>query len=171
MRQQAIRTTAIVIFFLLTLAGKGFSNPWAINEMIGKEASAFSLKNLNGQEVNLMDFHGKVILLNFWATWCPPCIAEIPKLNDLRKRYAEKNFVIVAVSTDRSLSTVKKFIRKHPVSFIVLHDSSIKVSRKYNVFSIPTTFLIDKKGKIVEKFLGGHDWTAPGIRKKIDELL
>ncbi|GBE37062.1 thiol-disulfide oxidoreductase ResA [bacterium BMS3Bbin07] len=171
MRQQVIRTTAIVIFFLLTLSVKGFANPWAIDEMIGREASPFSLKDLKGQEVSLMDFRGKVILLNFWATWCPPCISEIPKLNNLRKAYADKNFEIIAVSTDRSLSTIKKFIRKHPVSFVVLHDSSIKVSRKYNVFSIPTTFLIDKKGKIVEKFLGEYDWNSPEIRKKIDELL
>jgi peroxiredoxin len=171
MKQHAIRTTAIVIFFLLTLSVKGFANPWAIDGMIGEKASPFTLKNLSGQEVSLTDFRGKVILLNFWATWCPPCIAEIPRFNKLRKAYAKKNFEIVAVSTDRSLSTARKFIRKHPVSFIVLHDSSIKVSRKYNVFSIPTTFLIDKKGKIIEKFLGGHDWNSPEIRKKIDELL
>jgi len=171
MKRQAIRTGAMVIFFLLILAGKGFSNPWAIDDMVDKEASPFTLKDLNGRQVSLVDFRGKVILLNFWATWCPPCISEIPKLDKLRKAYSGKDFEIVAVSTDRSLSTVRKFIKGHPVSFIVLHDEGIKVSRKYNVFSIPTTFLIDKKGRIVEKFLGEYDWTSPGIRKKIDELL
>ncbi len=171
MKQQSVRTAAMVVLFLLTLSGKGFSNPWAIEEMVEKEAPLFTLKDLSGRRVSLVDFRGKVVLLNFWATWCPPCISEIPKLNELREAYAGRDFEIIAVSTDRSLSAVKRFIKKRPVSFVVLHDEGIKVSRKYNVFSIPTTFLLDKKGRIVEKFLGEYDWTSPEIRKKIDELL
>ena len=171
MAQHTVRNTIMIIFFLIVLSGEGLPNPWAIDEMVGKGAPNFSLKDLNGKEVSLVDLRGKVILLNFWATWCPPCINEIPKLNELKKRYAEKNFEILGVSTDGSLSTVRKFLKKHPIAYTVLHDRGIKASRKYNVFSLPTTFLIDKNGKIVEKFLGEYNWTSPEIRKKIDELL
>ncbi len=171
MGQQAIRSTAMVVFFLLALSAEGFPGTLTLEESVGKDAPDFTLKDLNGKDVSLVDFRGKVILLNFWATWCPPCITEMVKLEELKQALQGEDFEILAVSTDRSLSRVKKFVGRHPVSFVVLHDSDIKVSRKYNVFSLPTTFLIDGKGRIVEKFLGEFDWTSPEIRKKIHDLL
>jgi peroxiredoxin len=165
------KKSLLLIFLLVILSGEGPPDPWAIDGMVGKGAPIFTLKDMNGNEVSLTELHGKVILINFWATWCPPCREELPSLKDLRKKYAADELEIIAISTDRSLSTLKRYLDKNPVNFRVLHDRGIKVSRRYNVFSLPTSFLINKRGLIVEKFIGFVNWTSPEIKGKIDNLL
>ncbi len=149
----------------------GLPDPWAIEDLLGKEAPDFTLKDLNGRDVSLRDLRGRVLLLNFWATWCPPCVEEIPALNRLRRGFQGRDFEIVGISTDRSVSTIKEFMETNPIEYLVLHDGDIKVSRIYNVFSIPTTFLIDRNGRIVERYFGEQDWTSREIKEKIDALL
>lgn len=161
----------LVVLFLLTLPAELLPNPWAIEDMIGKPAPAFTLPDLNGGDVSITDFRGKVVLLNFWATWCPPCRTEMSRLNSLKKDFNSKTFEVVTVSTDRTLSPVLDFVRGNNISLIVLHDSEIKVSRRYNVFSLPTSFLLNRKGVIVERFFGEHNWDSEQMRSRIEELL
>ncbi|MHB8882936.1 MAG: TlpA family protein disulfide reductase [Thermodesulfovibrionales bacterium] len=146
-------------------------SPFEINKL--QKAPEFSAKDLNGATVSLSSLKGKVVLINFWATWCPACIAEMPSLNSLNnnRELKAKGFEVITVSADESANDVKKFLTKQRVSLRVLMDGKKSVSRQFKVFSIPTTFLIDRQGNISEKFFGEYDWTDKEIREKIDRLL
>jgi peroxiredoxin len=146
-------------------------SPWGIDELVGKKAPEFSLKDMNEKTVSLSSFKGNVVIVGFWATWCPPCRGEMPSLNKLYRELRNRGLVILAVSTDRSVSSVKDFLGKTPVDFPVLMDSDSKVSRQFKVFSLPTTFLLDKNGAIVQRYLGEEEWDSPKIREKITTLL
>jgi peroxiredoxin len=146
-------------------------SPWGIDELVGKKAPDFVLKDMNERPVSLSSLKGSVVLINFWATWCPPCRGEMPSLNKLYKEYGNKGLVVVAVSTDRSASSVRDFLGKHPVDFSVLMDSDSKVSRQFKVFSLPTTFLLDKNGTVLQRYLGEEEWDSDAIRSQIKTAL
>jgi peroxiredoxin len=164
-----VRIILILLTFLFLTAEA--PSPWGIDELIGKKAPDFTLKDLNDKTVSLSSLKGSVVLINFWATWCPPCRAEMSSLNNLYKEYKNNGLSVIAVSTDRSISSVKDFLTKKPVELPVLMDSDSKVSRRFKVFSLPTSFLLDKNGVIVQKFLGEEEWDSPEMNKKIKELL
>lgn len=146
-------------------------SPWSIDELVGKKAPEFTLKDMNDKAVSLSPLKGNVVLISFWATWCPPCRDEMPSLNRLYREFRNRGLAIVAVSTDRSASPVKDFLGKTPVDFPVLMDSDSKVARQFKVFSLPTTFLLDRNGVIVQKYLGEEEWDSAKIRDKITTLL
>jgi peroxiredoxin len=146
-------------------------SPSEIEKLDKNRAPEFSLKDLSGRPVTLSSLRGKVVLLNFWATWCPPCISEMPVFNKLYKEMSGRGLEIVAISADRSESYVRDFVSKHSLDLRVLFDADRSVTKQYKVFSMPTTFLIDKNGVIVEKFFGEYDWTDQEIKKKIEKLL
>jgi peroxiredoxin len=146
------------------------ANPWAIDELRGRNAPVFTLNDLKGNTFRLSDYNGKVILLNFWATWCPPCREEIKSLERLYQKYKDNDLIIFAISLDRTPEKAKRFIKELAPSFPVLYDYNAMVSKKYNVFSIPTTFLIDKKGRIVDIFFGEHNWASKTLIQKIEGL-
>ncbi len=160
-----------ILFFLLAASAIAIPPaPWEIDELIGKPAPDFILKSVNGKETSLASFRGRIILLNFWATWCPPCKAEMPSMNKLYNLFKGRGLVVIAVSTDNSVKKVEKFLHKNPVDFVVLSDPAIKTSRKYKVFSLPTSFLIDKDGMIVKKFFGEQEWMKKYIQDEIEAL-
>jgi peroxiredoxin len=147
-------------------------SPFGVEKLSGQKAPDFTLKDINGKSMSLSSFKGKVVLLNFWATWCPPCRAEIPAMNKLNQLLKNKGLVILAVSTDRSVDDVKDFLSSVPVNFTVVTDEKLAVTRNlYKVFMVPTTFLIDKRGIIVKKYFGERNWTEPEIIKEIEALL
>lgn len=160
----------MLLFAFLFLTAEAPS-PWGIDELVGKKAPEFSLKDMNEKTVSLSSFKGNVVIVGFWATWCPPCRGEMPSLNKLYRELRNRGLVILAVSTDRSVPSVKDFLSKTPVDFPVLMDSDSKVSRQFKVFSLPTTFLLDKNGAIVQRYLGEEEWDSPKIREKITTLL
>lgn len=124
----------------------------------GLEPANFTLKKLNGKEVSLSDYRGKVVFLNFWATWCPPCRGEMPSMEKLYQKFKGKDFVMLAVSLREKEKTVEKFVQKNGLTFPVLLDPRGKAGGDYMVSSIPTTYLIDKQGKIIGRAIGGRDW-------------
>jgi peroxiredoxin len=138
----------------------------------GYLAPGFSLENLRGESVGLADFRGKVVLLNFWATWCPPCRREIPSLERLYQLRKDTGFEIVAVSVDRtSLSKVSSFVADQRMSFPVLVNPSGDVGQRYWMRSVPSSFLLDKKGIIKWKVIGAREWDDAQTLAKIDQLL
>ncbi len=160
-----------VINAALSAAGeKPPVSPFEIDKLERSKAPEFSLKDLNGRYVTLSSLRGRVVLLNFWATWCPPCISEMPVFNRLYKEMRPRGLEVVAISTDRSEGYVRDYVGKHGLDFRVLYDEDRAVTKQYKVFSMPTTFLIDKNGFIVEKFFGEYDWTDQVIKKKIEKL-
>jgi len=162
----------LFITFLPTtdLKGELFS-PWAIEELVGKKAPEFKVRDLSGNSVSLSSFKGRPILLNFWATWCPYCREERPYLNSLHREYKDRGLVIVSVSIDRSSQRVKAYLKRIPVDFVVLHDSSNKAARDYSVYSLPTSFLINRDSVIKYRFVGLKNWTDKGLKKLIEKLL
>ncbi|WP_457600901.1 peroxiredoxin family protein [Hydrogenivirga sp.] len=121
----------------------------------GDIAPDFTLKTIDGREVSLKDYRGKVVLINFWATWCPPCRNEMPLFVRVYKRHRDKGFEILAVSTDSSLDPVKKFVKEFRINFPVLYDDKNVVSL-YGIQGLPTSFLIDREGKIIKVRLGEY---------------
>jgi len=137
-----------------------------------KKAPDFSLKDLTGKKVELKQFKGKVIFLNFWATWCSPCREEMPYLEVLHQQFKEKNFILLAISVDyEGLKPVQEFINKHHYTFPVLLDPKFKTLDLFGVKGIPTTYLIDKKGRTVGKAVGPRDWKSPEVISLIKLLI
>jgi peroxiredoxin len=130
--------------------------------VIPKEAPGFRLEELNGGKVQLRDYKGKVICLTFWATWCGPCKEELPSLEALHQQSKGKDLVVLTVAVDFNGSIpVKKFMAKQGYDFQVLLDSKNEVLDLYRVERIPTSFLIDRKGRIAGKVLGPRNWRSP----------
>lgn len=114
----------------------------------GNRAPGFTLQSLEGQAVSLDDYAGQVVLVNTWATWCPPCKAEMPDLNAFYEAHKQEGFVVLAVNSQEEAATVEAFITEHGFSFPVLLDSQAEVMNKYHVRGLPTTFIIDRDGFI-----------------------
>jgi len=115
----------------------------------------FKLKDLNGKDVSLSDFKGKKVFLNFWATWCPPCKAEMPDIEKLYQETKDSDLVILAVNLGDNKDTVKSFIDKNKYNFTILLDLDQNIGMQYNITAIPTSFFIDKEGNIVSSKMGG----------------
>lgn len=139
---------------------------------IGFKAPAFTVRNLKGQRVQLADHKGKVVILNLWATWCGPCRVEMPGMENLYRRYRSQGLEILAVSLDKGSSDkVQTFADEYRLSFPVLLDSDGQVESRYHTLTIPTTFVIDKKGMVVAKVDGAKHWESEETFKAIEYLL
>jgi thiol-disulfide isomerase/thioredoxin len=147
------------------LAGLGFQTPTE-----DLEAVDFSLKDLSGRETDLRTFRGKVVFLNFWATWCGPCRAEVPSMEQLYAELAEEGFAIVAVNSQEPPEQVSAFVEEWGMSFPVLLDLTGRVGAAYGVRAIPTTYIIDPQGAIRGRMVGTRDWYSPEIISMIREL-
>ena len=173
------KLTFICCLFLLTAMGPslpgntsgGPISPLDSDSLINSRAPDFTLKDLSGRAVTLSALKGKVVLLNFFATWCPPCKAEMPSFNKLSLALRQRGLEVVVVSSDRSVNDLKDYLSKNKFDFPVLVDADRSTSKKFRVFSMPTTFLINKNGVVVEKFYGEYNWTEPETRAKIEKLL
>lgn len=165
----------LIVLALVTIAcfgcASGLAYPPHASAAEHEKAPDFSLKDLEGRTVSLSSLKGKVVLLNFWATWCPSCVAEMPSLNKLYHSMKSRGLEVIGVSTDGSPAEVREYVQKKGLAFRVVVDESRDVSRKYRVFSLPTTFLVDKKGDISEKFFGDYEWNNPEMKAKIEKLL
>lgn len=170
--RQALRIWALPALFLFLAMLLAGTNIASAQKVTGQAAEDFTLNDLSGKKVSLSSFKGKVVLLNFWATWCPPCRAEMPSMEKLYNRLKGRGFAVIAVATDRSAVDVKDFLKTQPLSFTIVMDDNLKVSRsRYKVFMMPTSFLIDKRGIVVDKFYGDENWMDPAIIKQIETLL
>ena len=155
-----LRIMILVLLLMPGLAMAGCSSGTAEDQVpqVIKDnvAPDFQLSDLEGRTVSLSDFRGKPVLLNFWATWCGPCRAEMPFIQDVfeDKRFSEKGLVIVAVNLGESRSKVVQFMEDYGLSFDVLLDTSRNVGQAYNIRGIPTTFFIDKDGIIKDIKIG-----------------
>lgn len=135
-------------------------------------APKLKLKNLHNELIDLEKLKGKVVLVNFWASWCPPCVHEMPSMNRLQKRFSAKGFTILGVNMAEDEKTVRHFINaKVSVQFPILFDSDGAALKDWGVFAFPTSYVIDKKGNIRYAIFGGVDWEKPSIVKKMHALI
>ncbi len=120
----------------------------------------FRLADLNGKKISLSDFRGKVVFLNFWATWCAPCRVEMPAMQKLHSRFKGQNFAMVAVNLQESARKVRDFVERYKLTFTVLLDSHGEVGSRFAVRALPTTFILDKSGRIMGQALGAREWNS-----------
>jgi cytochrome c biogenesis protein CcmG/thiol:disulfide interchange protein DsbE len=134
-----------------------------------KAAPEFTLPNSDGQQVSLRQYRGKVVFLNFWATWCIPCREEMPAIERLHQTY--QDLAVISIDLKESAEQVKAFFQKHGLSFPALLDQSGAVFRDYLVAGMPTTYLIGRDGNLLARGVGGRDWTRAEATQLIKELL
>ena len=140
---------------------------------VGDRAPDFRAKNLRtGRPANLADYHGNVVLLNVWATWCLPCRLEMPSMERLHRRFAGTDFDIVAVSIDKEgEDKVMAYARELGLTFDILHDQPGKIQQIYQTTGVPESWVIDRDGVIVKKVIGAVEWDAPVNETLIRRLL
>lgn len=131
----------------------------------------FTLPDLNGRKVRLKDFRGQVVFLNFWATWCIPCRAEMPAMEKLHREFKDKGLVILALNFRESLEEIKPFVRELQLTFPILLDRDGKVSDRYQVFGLPTSYFLGRKGEVLGTAVGARDWASEEARALIRSLL
>jgi len=129
---------------------------------IGTVAPDFTVKD-SDRMVTLGQFKGQVVVLNFWATWCPPCIEEMPSLVRMQQHMQAKGVTVLAVSVDADESSYKRFLRDHGVNLLTVRDPDQKSNSLYGTSKFPETYIIDRNGIMRRKFIGAVDWTEPEI--------
>ena len=135
-------------------------------------APPFDLATLEGGNKALSDLRGQFVLVNFWATWCPPCLKEMPSLNRLHNHFADRGFTVVAISSDEEgRPIVQKFIEKIGVDFPILLDSDKAVSKGYGAVNLPVSFLLDQEGQVIAAAQGERDWASDEALSTLDELI
>ena len=139
---------------------------------LGEPAPNFQLRDLNGHLITLSDLRGKVVLLNFWATWCGPCRVEMPAMEQLYRMFQRKDFEILAVSTDaQGVAITRPFQQENRLTFPILHDPDYRVGLTYGARSLPMTFLIDRLGIIRHQVFGARDWEAIEAQQLVQMLM
>jgi len=141
---------AAVLLVIIAMMGAHIAvEPQAGVVEAGDMAPALRGSTMDEQSLSPSDYEGKVVLVNFWATWCPPCLEEMPKLIAMQEQYGPQGFQIIAISTDRSREEVEAYLNRIDENFPVVHDEGRENLVRYGVRSYPTTFLIDRNGRIV----------------------
>lgn len=144
----------------------------ALQEHPTKEiAPELRLLDLNGKTQDLKNYRGKVVLLNFWATWCPPCVKEIPSLNNLRKQFSPDDFVVLSVDVGEELKDIQAFLEHLPADYPVLVDTTSSSSEAWQLKAFPSTYVIDRKGRLRYMYFGGLEWDEPEIIKFLEKNL
>jgi thiol-disulfide isomerase/thioredoxin len=132
---------------------------------------ALALRDLGGREHRLADYRGKVVLVNFWATWCAPCRDEMPSIQRLRSDLADRPFAVLAVNLAEPVSRIEKFLAQMPLDFPILLDADTATAKAWNARFLPATYLVDAEGRVRYAHYGELDWAGAEARAKVLELL
>jgi thiol-disulfide isomerase/thioredoxin len=160
-----------LIFFISCLLMLNVAQAQDLKPWKGGATPPLALNDINGKPLKLEDYRGKVVMVQFWATYCPPCLKEMPSMMRLQSKLAGKPFVILAVNMGETEKEVKDFFTKVNADFITLMDNDGKAISAWKVFVAPSTFLVDPKGNIRYALQGGAEWDAPEYVQKIREML
>ncbi len=166
-RRKTIRNAIVIavifgIYFFLTNGPLRLDKPRLGQVQTGRPAPDFVLPGLDGREVRLSDYRGKVVFLNIWASWCSPCRQEMPSMQKLYEQLKGYDFEMLAVSIDaQGADVVRPFVNRSKLTFPVLLDTAGNIGRLYNTTGVPETFIIDRSGILVSKTIGAHNWADP----------
>jgi cytochrome c biogenesis protein CcmG, thiol:disulfide interchange protein DsbE len=136
---------------------------------IGSSAPDFTVQD-SQNKVTLSQFRGQVVVLNFWATWCPPCVEELPSLVEMQRRLKARGVTVLAVSVDVDEDAYHQFVKDHNVTLLTVRDPSGNSNHLYGTFKFPETYVIDRSGVMRRKFIGAVDWTEPDITEFLGKL-
>ncbi len=166
---RAFGAATLLVLVLGAVAGLQYMHP---APRTGYQAPDFALPDLQGHMVRLSDFRGKVVFLNLWATWCPPCRMEMPAMEKLHRRLQDRDFVMLAVAEDEGGSqAVAPFVRETGLTFRVLLDPEATLSPRFGATGYPETFLIDRDGQVVNHTIGPAEWDGPEMIAYIERLI
>ncbi len=165
-RRSVSSVLALMLFAAIAIAGGDL-----MDKIPSSDASDFTLMSAHGDDISLSDYDGKFVLLNFWATWCPPCVREMPALNDLHNKLnGSHSFEVVGVHVGPALATVKQFLKDRPVDFDIVIDKNMSLS-SWPVAGLPTTFLISPSGKLIYQATGEREWASDEMVQFIQEIM
>jgi peroxiredoxin len=178
-RTMRLGITGMVLCLMTALVGIGGAAPPDIlpvagrhSVKLGEPAPNFQLRDLQGRLVALSDMRGKVVMVNFWATWCGPCRVEMPAMEQLYQTFSRKDFEILAVSTDaEGVSVTKPFQKENRLTFPILHDADYRVGLIYGARSLPMTFMVDRQGIVRHQIFGARDWGAAEAHQLVQMLM
>jgi len=171
--RNALRWAGIVV--VVTAAAFGYvylaeNKGYALKR--GTEAPGFRLPSLAGGQVDLASQRGRVVVLNFWATWCPPCVAEMPSLERLYRTLSPEGLAVVTVSTDEDQAELRRFVSQHGLTLPVLVDPGGRVAGgEYHATGYPETFLLDRQGRILKHVVGPAEWDSPETLAELRKLM
>ena len=162
------QTSMIVITVLLSLIQSAWSQNNVLHEVKGTPYAAdFTLKDIDGKQHRLSDYRGKVVIINFWATWCPPCRFELPSMEKLWQLTRDQEIVMLAINIGEDGDTIFTFTSDYPVTFPLLMDRDSSVLKQYPVLGIPTSFVLDTEGRIIYRAVGTREWDDKAIVQAI----
>jgi peroxiredoxin len=164
----------IQIAAVVLLAGLSYVVANSLQERVvsvGDKAPRFTVTTDKGRQISTTEFGGKLLVVNFWATWCPPCIDELPSLQSMAKELGPKGVVVLGVSVDKNDASYKRFLQQARISFETSRDPEAIISADYGTFKYPETYVIDSTGKVRQKHIGPRDWMDPELIKSIEGLL
>ncbi len=137
----------------------------------GDNAPSFSITASNGQTISQDNFGGKLLILNFWATWCPPCIEETPSLIELHKRFANRGLVVLGISVDKNEKAYQAFLKRFGLPYLTARDPEEKINTDYGTIKYPESYIIDQRGKVLQKIVGARDWTDEKMVSDVQSYL
>jgi peroxiredoxin len=165
-----ILVAAVGLLLLLLVAKEGPRTKKIIQE--GDQAPEFRLSALDGKQSGLSDYRGKVVMVHFWATWCPPCVDELPTLERIYRSFDDRDFVLLAVSVDEGgAETVTTFMQRNRLTIPVLLNPGGSVAKSYGTFKFPETYLLDRRGIVRYKVIGAADWSLPVNVKAVRDMI
>jgi peroxiredoxin len=169
---RSLRVFLILLFILAVFSGAavaGGKEP--LHPVKGTPIAAdFDLMDIDGRRHTLAMYRGKIVIVNFWATWCPPCRFELPAMEKVWERVKNKGVVILGINVGEDADTIFTFTADYPVTFPLLLDSDSGVTNKYPVIGLPTTYVISPQGKIIYRAIGTRNWNEDALVKKVMEL-
>ena len=138
---------------------------------VGDSAPDFSITADNGTTVSANSFGGRLLVLNFWATWCAPCIEELPSLDQFQRQFANSGVVVLGVSVDKDEKVYKRFLSRVHVAFLTARDPDNKINSEYGTFRFPETYIINRDGKVLSKIISATNWTDDRMVNYVKSLL
>lgn len=138
---------------------------------VGDRVPSFQVATSNGASIGSGGFGGDLLLINFWATWCAPCIQEMPSLQQFHQAYANRGVVVLGVNVDRNEQTYRQFLQRSGISFPNTFDPKAELSSRFGTYKFPETYLINREGRVLEKFIGPETWTSPEVVARIERHL
>ena len=158
----------------IVLAALGFVVFDSIRERIaevGDSAPAFKVTTASGKSVSPKEFGGRLLVLNFWASWCPPCKDETPSMNQMAQTLGPKGLVVLGISVDENQAAYQRFLASERVVFETALDATAEISANYGTFKYPETYVIGRDGKVLRKYIGPRDWSSPDLLRDLESLL
>jgi len=168
------KSNLVKLFLLVLIVGVALrlalhqSGPQPVR--IGETAPDFVLPALGSGSISLRDYRGQVVLVNFWATWCPPCVEETPGLEKFAEEVRKQGVTVLSVSVDTDVAALQHFVTDHHLSFLIARDPNRAVASRYGTAQFPETYILDREGRVAEKIIGPADWEDSRILTFVQEL-